>query len=353
MSSITDIKPVAAFENSTKMMTLDDVERVAIHYHASGLFGYKSPSDAVSLMMLADSMGINPAKAATMYHIINGKPSMKAETMLALFQESGGRVTWEEYNDTCVKGWFSHAKSGQTKPLCFEWTIEKASKIMVSQKDWSTKPPRTIETPLIEKDTWKNYRAAMLRSRVISEAVRTIYPAVLFGLYTDEEVASIRSDETRFEKAKPVNATVKPQATAKPKPQTTAKNSNEIIEGEVIHPRQAQPDTIPQELTEEQKIVLKFKEEALTIYNKANTATEKGESDIIELMKKDWYALCDRYLRQYDGFKIASATFKAVHTSLGLPIPKCIEAGVIEYSDGTVEYLDILLGRSKDKEEEI
>ena len=38
------------------------------------------------------------------------------------------------------------------------------------------------------KDNWKNYPRAMLRARVISEGVRTCYPAIASGIYTPEEV---------------------------------------------------------------------------------------------------------------------------------------------------------------------
>ena len=38
------------------------------------------------------------------------------------------------------------------------------------------------------KDTWKQYPRQMLRSRVISEGVRTMYPGVADGIYTPEEV---------------------------------------------------------------------------------------------------------------------------------------------------------------------
>jgi hypothetical protein len=41
---------------------------------------------------------------------------------------------------------------------------------------------------LATKDVWKQYPRAMLRARVVSEGIRTIFPGVLGGLYTPEEV---------------------------------------------------------------------------------------------------------------------------------------------------------------------
>ena len=45
----------------------------------------------------------------------------------------------------------------------------------------------TTKAGLTGKDNWKNYPRQMLRARVVSEGVRTVYPAVCVGVYTPEE----------------------------------------------------------------------------------------------------------------------------------------------------------------------
>jgi len=39
------------------------------------------------------------------------------------------------------------------------------------------------------KDNWRKFPRAMLRSRVVSEGIRTVFPGVVVGVYTPEEVA--------------------------------------------------------------------------------------------------------------------------------------------------------------------
>src|SRR6185295_3466560 len=104
------------------------------------------------------------------YHIIQGKPALKADAMLARFQQEGGVVNWVEYSDTKVSGEFSHPKSSP-KPVTITWTIEQAKRIGIANKD-----------------TWRNYPRAMMRARCISEGVRTVYPGIAVGIYTIEEV---------------------------------------------------------------------------------------------------------------------------------------------------------------------
>jgi hypothetical protein len=47
---------------------------------------------------------------------------------------------------------------------------------------------RATKAQLGGKDMWKKYPRQMLRSRVVSEGVRTVYPGATSGLYVPEEV---------------------------------------------------------------------------------------------------------------------------------------------------------------------
>ena len=153
---------------SAPLVPYQDMERMAAVIAQSGLFGVKNPTQALALMLLAQAEGMHPATAARDYHVIQGKPSLKADTMLARFQAAGGKVDWSEYTDTAVAGTFSHPSGGKVK---IEWTMEMARK-----------------AKLTGKDVWQQYPRAMLRARVISEGIRTVFPGVLAGMYTPEEV---------------------------------------------------------------------------------------------------------------------------------------------------------------------
>jgi len=55
---------------------------------------------------------------------------------------------------------------------------------------------------LTGKQTWKQYPRAMLRSRVISEGIRTVYPGVAVGIYTPEEVGDFDAAPVKAEVVK-------------------------------------------------------------------------------------------------------------------------------------------------------
>jgi hypothetical protein len=141
---------------------------MAVSVARSGLFGVKTPDQAMALMLIAQAEGLHPAIAARDYHVINGRPALRADAMLARFQAAGGKVEWGEYTDTKVVGKFSHPSGGSVE---IAWTTKMAQ-----------------DAGLTRNPTWKSYPRQMLRSRCISEGIRTVFPGVVVGTYTPEEV---------------------------------------------------------------------------------------------------------------------------------------------------------------------
>lgn len=147
-----------------------DIEEMAKSVVASRLFGMKSPSEAIALMLVAQAEGLHPMVAARDYDIIQGRPALKSRAMLARFQQSGGKIDWKTRSDTECEAAFSHPQS--PTPVTIRW-------------DWK----RATQAGLTGKDNWRKYPAQMLAARVISEGVNACYPAACNGMYTPEEVA--------------------------------------------------------------------------------------------------------------------------------------------------------------------
>jgi hypothetical protein len=155
----------------SQLITVDQIQTMANAVVKSQLFGMKTVEQATALMLIAQAEGYHPALAARDYHIIQGRPTLKAETMMARFQQQGGRVEWKTLTDEEVTATFSHPSGGSAT---ITWTFEQARK-----------------AGLTGKDNWKNYPRAMLRARVVSEGIRTVFPGVVLGVYTPEEVQDI------------------------------------------------------------------------------------------------------------------------------------------------------------------
>ena len=165
----------------SNIVPFSDIENMGKVAAQSKLFGFKTPEEAMSIMLLCQAENLHPAVAMRDYHVIQGRPALKADAMLARFQAAGGKVDWKVYTNEQVTGLFSHPQGGS---LEVTWTIIQAKSIGIANKD-----------------NWRNYPRAMLRARVLSEGIRAVYPGVVVGVYTPEEVQDFEPSKP----AKPVD----------------------------------------------------------------------------------------------------------------------------------------------------
>lgn len=193
-----------------QLIPVNEIKEMAVQACKSGLFQMPNESAAFTLMMVCQSEGLHPIQALKRYHIIKGRPSMRADAMLAEFQRLGGKVEWLERSDKACTATFSHDQGGS---VTVDWTIEMAK-----------------SAGLTSNDTWRKYPRQMLTARVISEGVRTVFPGVVTGIYTPEEVSDFDTIP-----AKPVEKPAKPVAkTAKKAEKAPAKDEKIISDAEII-----------------------------------------------------------------------------------------------------------------------
>jgi hypothetical protein len=151
-------------------MPLQDMQTLAVAIAKSGLFGIRTPEQALVLMAIAQAEGRHPVEAARDYDIINNRPAKKAEAMLRDFIKAGGTVKWHSLTDELADATFTHPQTGEVRI------------------DWDTKRAMTA---FGKKDMYTKFPRQMLRSRVVSEGVRTLWPLATSGMYEPGEVADI------------------------------------------------------------------------------------------------------------------------------------------------------------------
>lgn len=150
------------------VMPLDAMQRLAESVAKSGMFGIKTPDQALVLMSIAQAEGRHPALAARDYHIIQGAPAKKAEAMARDFLSAGGKIEWHQLDDDSADATFSHPAGGSVR-ICWDQA-------------------RVTKAGLGSNPMHKKYPRQMLRSRAVSEGVRTVWPMATSGMYVPEEV---------------------------------------------------------------------------------------------------------------------------------------------------------------------
>ncbi len=185
--------------NEMVNVPLDQVGMMAKAVADSGLFGIRNEAQAFTLMCVAQADGIPPIKAVQQYHIIDNKPALKSEAMLARFQAAGGKIRWTERTASRVSLWLSHPQAGE---LEVTWDMERAK-----------------AAGLAGKNQWKAYPMQMMGARCISEGIRALFPACLGGCYTPEEVRDFGPDAPEVPAPSPSPKPAEsPKAQESPKP---------------------------------------------------------------------------------------------------------------------------------------
>jgi hypothetical protein len=180
--------PAIVNPSPASLVPLAEVIKTAEIIVQSGLFpAFKTPQAAAALMLLCRSKGLDPMSAVERYHIVQGRPVMRADAMLAEFIQGGGRIEWHERTGEVASATFSHPQGGSVK---VEWTLAMAK-----------------AAKLTGKDVWLQYPRQMLHARCVSEGVRSVFPGATNGLYTPEEAENMPPIATR-DVSEPIRASV-------------------------------------------------------------------------------------------------------------------------------------------------
>lgn len=214
-------KELSTISATGVIQSLDDMERVAKSIAESGLFGITKPAQATALFLLCQSEGLNPIAALRRYHIVQNRPTMRADAMQAEFETRGGGIFWNLRNEKKVIATFY----ADRKTMTDEKAIERARKRAAAILDGDEKAMmeltypgeetiyRSIEDAIekkiavtwdkdakpatwVLKDNWKQSPRQMLTARCVTEGVRLVSPGLIAGIYTEDEVRDIADTES-------------------------------------------------------------------------------------------------------------------------------------------------------------
>ncbi len=171
---------------------LDAINKLGIAFAKSGMFGCANVEQGQVLAMTCLTEGLTPLEFQRRYHIISGRPSLRADYMLAEFTNQGGEYTVIERSPETAT---IEVKIGKRKGL-FTFAIAEAmsEEYVYNKLANEGKIPKVGQDGKINdkacKDNWSTprRRAQMLWNRVVSDAIRTICPTVNHGGYTPDEL---------------------------------------------------------------------------------------------------------------------------------------------------------------------
>ncbi len=215
---------------------LDFITKMGKALAMSGVAGCTTEASGQVVAWACLSKQKDPFELAQRYHFMDGKLTMKAETMLADFRTKfGGKHRWVRDGKDGIAATLE-LTGADGNVVTYTFTIEEA-KVAGYVKD---------------KSNWSKRPDQMLRSRCITDAIRMGWPEISGGNYSEDEISDIaetpatgKSSTSRRESKANATATVttsqaSPTVAATKEP---AKAAEVIADAEIV---QTVPSTVPE-----------------------------------------------------------------------------------------------------------
>lgn len=201
---------------------------------AARMCGAKTEIDGQGINLVCLMEGINYIEFGRRYHMIQGRPSMRSDAMLAEFRTNHGgdfEIVERSADRAAIK--FIDRK-GRSYPMEFTWAEAQASR-------WPWNDWQDHDRGL--KDSWATPtdRKSMLFARLVSDSLRSICPELVAGIYTPEEMQDALGaveppiGQGTASRISHVVESIAKVATPEPSPPTVA-GETVSSDGEIIEP---------------------------------------------------------------------------------------------------------------------
>jgi len=129
-----------------------------------------SPEAAFTVIMAGRELGLTAMQSLRSLHVIEGRPVMSADLMMALCLRSPVCEHFRLITSTDVIATYEAKRRGQ-EPVRLSFTIEQAK-----------------AAKLTGKDNWIKFAAAMLRARCVAALARIVFADLMLGVYETDEI---------------------------------------------------------------------------------------------------------------------------------------------------------------------
>jgi hypothetical protein len=129
-----------------------------------------TPEAAFTVIMAGRELGLTAMQSLRSLHVIEGKPVMSADLMMALCLRSPICDHFRLVESTDTKATFEAKRTGQDA-VRLSFTIDQAK-----------------AAGLVGKDNWKKFPAAMLRARCVAALARIVFADLMLGIYDTDEI---------------------------------------------------------------------------------------------------------------------------------------------------------------------
>lgn len=159
----------AAFEPTTISEALQ-ISQVLV---ASRLLprSISTPEAAFAVIATGRELGLSAMQALRSIHIVEGKPTLSADLMVALVKRHAACEFFRLVESSGARATYETQRRGEPSATRMSYTLDEAR-----------------AAGALTKDNWRKFAASMLRARCASMLARAVYPDVVLGVYDPDEI---------------------------------------------------------------------------------------------------------------------------------------------------------------------
>ena len=120
--------------NTLELNSLDDVARLAKIACDSGLVSVRKPEEAAVILLTGRELGLAPMQSLRGIYVVNGKPVLSADLLVAVVRRSGLCESWHVDESTAERCTITTKRVGEPKPTTKTWTMADAKRAGVTNK---------------------------------------------------------------------------------------------------------------------------------------------------------------------------------------------------------------------------
>jgi 5'-3' exonuclease len=174
------------WERQLDPRSMEQARKLARDLFDSRMFSsYGTPQGVLSTVMVGRELGLPAMASLRSIHNLDGKHTLSASLMAALVMKSGLAEFFEPISFDEKQATFETKRKGARSPVRLTHTIEMARQAWPKSEDaWA-------------KSGWGKNPTDMLVARAQARLARLVYPDLLAGLYTPEELTDMREQNER------------------------------------------------------------------------------------------------------------------------------------------------------------
>jgi len=140
----------------------------------------KTPEQAIAIILTGRELGIGTMAALNTINVIQGKPAVSPQLMLALIERSG------QLENIDIQAY------GTDELLGVSCTMKRKNRSAHTER-FGKAEAKAMN--LADKDNYKKQPETMYRWRAVSACARVVFPDVILGLYTPDEMGAVVNED--------------------------------------------------------------------------------------------------------------------------------------------------------------